>query len=748
MSNNNANSNNTIQGSFTSGLDIRLGRLFGVSTYVTSGSAEQNTLMGIMPYTTGGMGSFATDIWETPAAIENKIKELEHDQEQLERYTSKEGKGLEDQDFITEQIKALNVRKTAIENFYKSAENKYQAPRALIHPYALIKLTGACGAYVNSNTLSSPLFDVAGKRRYYEVDGDEYGGYAKAPTTTRIIKWGISDSMQRFPYSFQDFVFCKQWNKIPNNRLITLRRYVAPVTDNVMPAAFEVNEDGNSVSGKNIKFKKIPFSPVATALTYFGEGTDNTLSEILSFSFHYNWKELNVQSNPIEVTSTQNDEGQILGNDSNVGRTVNTGLRVFAHAVGFINDLKGNGTDPKYAAQVPPDPYVNGPYENRILGPINVIMDTYARDRGLKFTHDSLKIHFDYVSRPISGINNKAILLDALSNIMLMTYASGTWFGGMWKYRCENPASYPWQDTDSLHKLYEGKIFGSDGFVWSTIKNAWSANGRFLTTIFGDTLEYIKSFAKATGAFFKDMFGFGDDSSNTDDKKKKDPNEHITDYEETEKEKKNKRYKEAANTVIGAVEKMIARRALKGASIPYLRGQKALLTGDVVGEWHLTIGNPLNPIAQIGNLILTNASIKFSDELGPDDFPIGFRATIELKHGLGRDRDAIESMFNRGAGRIYTLSKDLRTSADSETKVDANSGDVKNNGDRSKALPITYNLVTSGHMAILGSQENHLYNTGSIWSKHEPYTALNPSTDTTPGIPIYAINPWQAAMNL
>jgi hypothetical protein len=738
---------NTFSFENTDGMDIRLGRLFGVSTYVGNNSAKKNVSMGIMPYMPTGMGSFATDILETPTAILNKIKELEQDQEQLNKFTEKEGKGLDDKGFINDQIKALNARLGVINRFYEDAStlNKYQAPRALIHPYALIKLTGACGGYATRDDYTPPLIDVAGKRRYYEVDGDEYGGYAKVPTTTRIIKWGIMDSMQRFPYSFQDFVFCKQWNKIPNNRLITLRRYVAPVTDNVMPAAFEVNEDGSAVSGKNITFKKIPFSPVATALTYFGEGTDNTLSEILSFSFHYNWKELNAQANPIEVTSTQNDEGQILGNDSNVGKSLNSALRIFSHAVGFINDLKGAGTPVQYAAQVPPDPYINGPYENRILGPINVIMDTYARERGLKFTHDSLKIHFDYVSRPISGINNKAILLDALSNIMLMTYASGTWFGGMWKYRCENPASYPWQDTDSLHKLYEGKIFGNDGFVWSTIKNVWSANGRFLTTLFGDSLEFVKSLAERTGAFLKDMFDFGDDSSNTDDKKENDPNEKITEYEDTDTKK---RGTEAAKTVLGAIEKMIARRALKGASIPYVRGQKALLTGDVVGEWHLTIGNPLNPIAQIGNLIVTNASIKFSDELGPDDFPIGFRATIELKHGLGRDRDAIESMFNRGAGRIYTLSKELRTSADSETKVDEHSGDVDNNGDRSKALPITYNLVSSGHMKILGSQENRLYNSGSIWENHTPYTALNPTNDNQPGIPIYAINPWQAAMNL
>ena len=105
-------------------------------------------------------------------------------------------------------------------------------------------------------------------------------------------------------------------------------------------------------------------------------------------------------------------------------------------------------------------------------------------------------------------------------------------------------------------------------------------------------------------------------------------------------------------------------------SVPYLSGMKALLTGEPVGEWHLTVGNPLNPIAMIGNLICDNVEITFSDELGPDDFPIGFDAVVSLKHGMERDRDAIEAMFNRGAGRIYDLPDSMNLSSGSQTVVD------------------------------------------------------------------------------
>lgn len=115
-------------------------------------------------------------------------------------------------------------------------------------------------------------------------------------------------------------------------------------------------------------------------------------------------------------------------------------------------------------------------------------------------------------------------------------------------------------------------------------------------------------------------------------------------------------------------------------TVPYLTGMRALFTGEPIGDWHLTIGNPMNPIAMIGNLICDSLKIDFDDELGPDDFPIGFTATITLKHGMPRDRDAIESMFNRGAGRIYEISDSMSSSADKQTAVDDQTDDPAKTG--------------------------------------------------------------------
>jgi hypothetical protein len=41
-----------------------------------------------------------------------------------------------------------------------------------------------------------------------------------------------------------------------------------------------------------------------------------------------------------------------------------------------------------------------------------------------------------------------------------------------------------------------------------------------------------------------------------------------------------------------------------------------------------------------------------------------------MDHAMARDRDAIQSIFNRGMGRIYDLPDDMEGSADDQTKVD------------------------------------------------------------------------------
>jgi hypothetical protein len=96
----------------------------------------------------------------------------------------------------------------------------------------------------------------------------------------------------------------------------------------------------------------------------------------------------------------------------------------------------------------------------------------------------------------------------------------------------------------------------------------------------------------------------------------------------------------------------------------------ALLTGDPTGQWHVTIGNPLNPIAVIGNLACTNTSVNFEGAMGVQDFPEKMVVTVTLKPGRPRDKAEIESMFNSGRGRFYIQPNDGTADVNSTLNVD------------------------------------------------------------------------------
>jgi hypothetical protein len=81
----------------------------------------------------------------------------------------------------------------------------------------------------------------------------------------------------------------------------------------------------------------------------------------------------------------------------------------------------------------------------------------------------------------------------------------------------------------------------------------------------------------------------------------------------------------------------------------------ALLSGEPTGYWHVTVGNPLDPIAMMGNMAVTKTTVQFNDVLGYDDFPTEIKFTVDLEHCMPRDNASIENMFNGAKGRFYSF---------------------------------------------------------------------------------------------
>jgi len=135
-----------------------------------------------------------------------------------------------------------------------------------------------------------------------------------------------------------------------------------------------------------------------------------------------------------------------------------------------------------------------------------------------------------------------------------------------------------------------------------------------------------------------------------------------------------------------AIDTAVAQRVFKGikSQLAEKASEKwqaplSLYTGAPIGEWHVVIGNPYNPIAMIGNLICTDITVNFGDALGPDDFPTTLEASITLAHGRPRERGEIESIFNQGDGRLYQTVQSTSSNAQTyNTIVDIN-GNVLTN---------------------------------------------------------------------
>lgn len=426
------------------------------------------------------------------------------------------------------------------------------------------------------------LFDQENQPRWYEVDeaNAQRNGRYKTPTVTELVQWsqeGTHADLQ--PYRFQDFAYCKYWQLIPNNYLLTLRRYPYPVIDNLQI-------DGQSEPNKGLSdTEKRAIRPVATTVTWMGDSPGNKLSTIMGpIETGLNWKDVEGEVNTVSP-ATPADAG--AGPFPGVGKFL--GL-ITGSAQG--GDDKNSGT--------PPDPYTEGPWNNKVLGGVNVINKTKARARGLKFTH-AISLVFEYSARSIGGINTKAAMLDIIANLMMMTSASAPFWGGVNRFSPGAPGNTsPFLGGPAGRAAWaKGDPVGFFDAVTTQFASAASAISDFLFRAGENPLEALKSLAAGGAkAFMKENSGS------------------------------------------------------KGGVVS---GLKAILTGDPVGEWHLTVGNPMNPMMMIGNLICTGLKLEFGDELGPDDFPTELKATITLEHGMPRDRDAIESMFNAGSGRLYSL---------------------------------------------------------------------------------------------
>lgn len=393
-------------------------------------------------------------------------------------------------------------------------------------------------------------------------------------------------------YSYADFMYCKHLGKLSNNYLITLRRFPFPCGDHI-----NYTDPWDDIHQNREPYTEKHNPDIGRLVTWLGT-PENDMSKILNWNVKLNWRDMKGQE---ENGGQGDDNGGLLS--TFVNATTNSKYRnqmvkgyagasafKYAKSIGNPFGVFDKGGNPPYSGGMGHD-------NNKAFGPLNVINRTHIRDTGMEFTHE-ISLVFDYELRSYDGINGKAAFLDLLGNILAVCYDNGAFWGG----------AYRGSGASQSNVFANLPIFKLD---------ANSSFSDVVSAVFASGENIIKGMGGGTGDLLTSAKNI------------------------------------AQNILRGAFSALLG-ASLNALGRPQKQGLNSLLSPAPVGPWHLTIGNPWNPIMMIGNLIMTDAQVEQYGPLGLDDFPTGLKVTVKLKHGKDRDSTQIEHMFMQGENRIYT----------------------------------------------------------------------------------------------
>ena len=432
----------------------------------------------------------------------------------------------------------------------------------------------------------------------------------KNPTYKNIITYYGSEDFDPYGlarYKMQDFIYLKYYNQIPNNQMVTLRRYTRPCTDHM----FGLDMLASDVNAMNNYFDD--YIALATAVTYMGEQTGNKLSDILKFEYGANWEDREGK-----VTSLQNPDGGLAAQLKKRG--VSEGLMGGEESIGGQNSVTSQakslwmmsamaaGKNVSMSELISSQHRLEGDvfaqrYGESLYGDVNVVNKVKMRSRGLTFTNN-FSLNFEYSLKSLKCVNPRIAMMDILSNFLILTGNYGTFWGGETIFYGNRNIAPQYGDPNLLR---EGRF------------------GEYLSSLAGDVKEGFKKIAQMDSIngpedFFK---GLWNGIKNV-----------------------------GSGFLQGLMGNLLGGNigvAGEGIAVP------ALLSGNPSGFWHVTVGNPLDPIAMMGNMAVTSTSVQFGDMLGYDDFPTEIKFTVNLEHCMPRDNAHIESMFNGGKGRFYSF---------------------------------------------------------------------------------------------
>lgn len=448
-------------------------------------------------------------------------------------------------------------------------------------------------------------------------------------------------------YKYADFMYCKELGQISNNHLITLRRFAYPVGDNIFSEATAHHGYNGAVNNWEMG------GDIGRMVTWFGT-EENKLEDIIKMSWKQGFTQMESKWDQQESKEGKGWLGalSVLSSPDAVKMAID-GTLPSLEKIPFLNNGGYDGTDKLNLLGANYD-------KHKIYEPLNTIRKTDMYNGELEFSQE-FTITFNYKLRGYDNINPKSAFLDLIGNILATTYQRGEFWGGRNEILGIQPNADLYTKADALMKGGTKKLssmlqslIGDPSGAIDQVMGWISENG----TNAKEALEEKYEEAKSRGAA---AYSSTEGAVN----KVKAVGGAIKDTV-VETIKDSAGLTKISNFLNTLQQQFTGGGGLSGLSqvamisvIKTVLGRPALywfdslLYGAPVGFWHLTIGNPLNPIVSMGNLKITNVVFSQSGPLGVDDFPTEIKVAVSLAHCRTRDSVDIEKMYTRGRRSIY-----------------------------------------------------------------------------------------------
>ena len=228
-------------------------------------------------------------------------------------------------------------------------------------------------------------------------------------------------------YEPDDFLYCKNFGH-PLNRMITLRRFPYPCTDNLWDKESQGEPD------------------IARMVTFYNQEV-NKLDELLAFSYKMKWKEL---TSEMEQASMQGDQSGFSGFMKKTMEFLDPEL-----AKNISRGENANNYDPKHD-------------QNKIYGPVDSIINTHIRDVGLEFDKN-FDITFEYDLKSLNGRTPEYVMKDILSNVLACTFNNANFWPGSRYWVGERPSGfyqqYQFMNTGEFDNMLQGSVSKLKEFI-------------------------------------------------------------------------------------------------------------------------------------------------------------------------------------------------------------------------------------------------------------------------------------------